>query len=68
MENTDWKRVKLGHRALAAIFLVGYLFISLMALEQSRIIASQRELIHQLFQDSLDLNAMRLHHAAREKR
>jgi hypothetical protein len=68
MGNIDWKRAKLGHRALAAIFLVGYIFMSLMALEQARIIASQREIIHQLFQDSLDLNAMRLHHAAREKR
>lgn len=67
MWNMEWKHVKLGQRALALILLAGYVFLSLITLEQARIIASQRELIHQLFQDSLDLTAMRLHNAAKQK-
>jgi hypothetical protein len=45
---------------LAVVMLVAYLLLSLLILEQGRIIESQRTLIRELFSDSLQLNAMKV--------
>lgn len=50
----------LRHNWLAVVMLVVYVLLSLLILEQSRIIESQRTLIRKLFSDSLQLNAMRV--------
>ncbi len=44
---------------LVTILFVAYLFLSGLVIEQGRIIENQRTLIHQLFGDSLALNAVR---------
>lgn len=44
---------------LTTILLVAYLLLSGLVFEQGRIIENQRTLIHQLFGDSLALNAVR---------
>jgi hypothetical protein len=46
---------------LVTILLFAYLLLSGLVIEQGRIIESQRALIHQLFGDSLALNAVRTH-------
>jgi len=45
---------------LAVVMLFTYILLSLLVLEQSRIIEAQRSLIRELFSDSLQLNAMRV--------
>lgn len=40
--------------------LAAYLMLSLLVMEQARVINSQRDLIRALFSDSLQLNAMRV--------
>ena len=45
---------------LAVVMLVTYLLLSMLILEQGRIIESQRALIRDLFSDSLQLNAMKV--------
>jgi len=45
---------------LTVVMLVAYICLSLLVLEQGRIIESQRTLIRELFSDSLQLNAMRV--------
>jgi hypothetical protein len=44
---------------LVTILMFAYLLLSGLVVEQGRIIENQRELIHQLFGDSLALNAVR---------
>jgi hypothetical protein len=46
------------HLVLAVLF-AAFVFMSLLIVQQERTIDSQRVLIRQLFQDSLELNAMR---------
>ncbi len=53
---------------LAVIMLSAYLMLSLLVIEQSRVINSQRDLIRALFSDSLQLNAMRVQEHNRQVR
>lgn len=46
------------HLVIAVLFAAS-VFMSLLIVQQERTIDSQRVLIRQLFQDSLELNAMR---------
>jgi hypothetical protein len=46
---------------LVVLFLVSYGLMSMLVVEQGRTIDTQRNLIHQLFRDSAELNAMRMH-------
>lgn len=46
--------------------LSAYLMLSLLVIEQSRVIDSQRTLIRALFSDSLQLNAMRVQEHQRQ--
>ena len=50
----------LFRRALVLLLCVISTLMSLVVIEQGRTIDSQRMLIRQLFQDSLDLNAARM--------
>ncbi len=43
-----------------AVLAVTSIFMSLLIIQQGRTIDSQRTLIRQLFQDSLELNAMKV--------
>ena len=43
-----------------AVLATAAILMSLLIVEQGRIIDSQRTLIHQLFRDSLELNAMKV--------
>jgi hypothetical protein len=47
--------------AITTALLLAYTVMSLLIVEQGRIIANQRTLIHQLFSDSLELNAKKVH-------
>ncbi len=51
----------LQRNALVIILLFSYVLMSLLVLEQRRTITTQQTLIHQLFQDSVQLNALRVH-------
>lgn len=51
----------LRRRGLALALLAGYVIMALVAIEQGRTIAAQQALIHQLFQDSIELTAVRIH-------
>ncbi len=46
--------------SLSIVLLVGYMFMALLVLEQSRIIENQKSLIRTLFFDSTQLNAMKM--------
>jgi hypothetical protein len=46
---------------LVVLFLVSYGLMAMLVVEQGRTIDTQRNLIHQLFQDSAALTAMRSH-------
>ncbi len=59
--NYAWFR----RRGVVAILAFGYLVLTFLTIEQARTISSQQALIHQLFQDSLDLTALRLQQHAR---
>ena len=48
--------------SLAIILSVAFLFMSYLCFQQGRTIASQQTLIHALFQDSLELNAIKVKH------
>jgi hypothetical protein len=50
----------LRRNILLAILLSTSLFMTLLVLQQGRTIDSQRQLIRQLFRDSLELNAMKM--------
>ncbi len=45
---------------LVVLFLISYGLMTMLIVEQGRTIDSQRALIHQLFQDSLELNAAKV--------
>ena len=49
------------NHAVTTALLLAYTVMSLVIVEQGRIIDNQRSLIHQLFSDSLELNAMKIH-------
>ena len=49
----------LSRHWLSAIMLFGYLFLSLLVIEQGRTIQAQRDLIRLLFSDSTQLSALR---------
>lgn len=46
--------------AVIFVLVFGYLLMSLLVIQQSHTIDSQRTLIKQLFRDSLELNAMKI--------
>jgi len=52
-------------RGLILLLFLGYVLMSLLVVEQGRVIASQRNLIKDLFSDSLQLSAMK--RAARDR-
>jgi hypothetical protein len=45
-----------------AVLATSSIFMLLLVIQQDRTIDSQRTLIHQLFKDSLELNAMKVQH------
>ena len=47
--------------AITTTLLLAYTVMSLLIVEQGRIIDNQRTLIRQLFSDSLELNAKKIH-------
>jgi hypothetical protein len=47
--------------AVTTVLLLAYTVMSLLIVEQGRIIANQSSLIRQLFSDSLELNAKKMH-------
>ncbi len=49
-------------RRLSIVLCVAFVFMSYLCFQQGRTIASQRTLIHALFQDSLELNAIKVKH------
>jgi hypothetical protein len=49
------------NHAVTTVLLLAYTVMSLLIVEQGRIIANQRTLIRQLFTDSLELNAKKMH-------
>lgn len=51
---------------LAVVMLAAYLMLSLLVIEQARVIDSQRTLIHALFSDSLQLNRMQVREHQRQ--
>jgi hypothetical protein len=56
----------LRHYWLAVVMLAAYLMLSLLVIEQARVIDSQRILLRALFSDSLQLNAMRVQEHQRQ--
>jgi hypothetical protein len=52
----------LRRNSITAILLVGYIFMSLLIIEQGRTIENQKSLIRQLYGDSLELSASKLRH------
>ncbi len=63
----DYQRARnvLLRHSLAILLCLMSLLASLTIFEQGRTIDSQRNLIHQLFQDSLELNAAKMKLAQR---
>lgn len=53
-------KMNLRRNLLVAILATTSLFMSLLVLQQARTIDSQRQLIRELFRDSLELNAMKM--------
>ena len=49
------------------IFAVAYVFLSLLVLEQGRTIQSQRQLIHALFHDSMELTHLKAQNISRDR-
>lgn len=49
--------------ALLVLLLLGYGVMLLLNFQQDRTIAEQRELIHSLLRDSVELNAMKMQRA-----
>ncbi len=50
---------KARFRGLIVLLFLGYVLLSLLVVEQGRVIASQRSLIKDLFSDSMQLSAMK---------
>ncbi len=48
--------------SVAIVLSVAFLFMSYLCVQQGRTIASQQTLIRSLFQDSLELNAIKVKH------
>lgn len=42
------------------VLFAAYLLMTVFVVQQAHIIANQKQLIHELFQDSLELNAMKV--------
>jgi len=62
---TIWKKhAKVGRHLVALTFLAGYVLMALVIWYQGQTIMLQRDAIHDLHQDGLDLAALRLHQAA----
>ena len=57
----------LRRNSITAILLVGYIFMSLLIIEQGRTIENQKSLIRQLYGDSLELSASKLRHNLHHK-
>ena len=51
--------------ALVMVLAIGYVLMSLLVMQQEQTIDSQRTLIQQLFHDSLELSAIKMHRVAR---
>ncbi len=49
--------------AVICVLVFGYVLMSLLVVQQSRTINSQKFLIRQLFRDSLELNTMKMQQA-----
>jgi hypothetical protein len=49
-----------GRNTIAVLLAFGYLLMALLVIEQGRTIDNQRQLIRALFQDSIELSAVRL--------
>ena len=52
----------LRRHALSVVLSVAFLFMSYLCFQQGRTITSQQTLIRALFQDSLELNAIKVKH------
>ncbi len=52
----------LRRHALSIVLSVAFILMSYLCVQQGRTIASQQTLIHALFQDSLELNAIKVKH------
>jgi hypothetical protein len=52
----------LRRNAVSVALSLGFLLMSFLCVQQARTIASQRSLIRSLFQDSLELNALKVKH------
>jgi len=48
--------------AISVVLTIGFVFMSYLCFQQGRTISSQRTLIRALFQDSLELNAIKVRH------
>ncbi len=57
----------LWRRGLPLALIFGYLVLALVVVQQAQTIRSQQNLIHQLFQDSLDLTALRIQQQAQHR-
>jgi hypothetical protein len=62
-----WRQSLLRRHGVVALLLVGFVLMCALAFEQDRTITNQRELIHSLFRDSLELNAMKMQQAQSTK-
>ncbi len=60
IQNPSWLR----RHGLSLIFLFAYAMLALLIFEQGRTIDSQRQLIRQLFSDSLELTHLKAGHIA----
>ena len=47
--------------AVIVVILAGYMLMTACMVQQATVIAKQKTLIHQLFQDSLELSAIKMH-------
>ncbi len=52
---------------IITVLAVSSIFMSLLIIQQGHTIDSQRTLIHQLFRDSLELNALKVQHIQDEQ-
>ena len=54
-------------QATILVMLVGLMLMTYCMVQQANVIANQKTLIHQLFQDSLELNAIKIHNIPRAR-
>ncbi len=50
----------LRRNVLVVVLAAGCVVMSLLTIEQNRTISTQRDLIHSLYRDSIELNALKL--------